>query len=883
VTTTPKPEVSIYACFERQVRTCPDRIALQTRSKTLTYAQLDADARRIASSLLERRVCDGARVAVLVEGPEILIPCLLGILKSGNVYVPLDPTYPPARIAYALEDSGAPIVLADAGTRTLAGAFATSGVELFDASAALAASDADRRTPPIVAPEDSVAYVIYTSGSTGEPKGVVQTHANLLEFVRNYTRPFSITPDDRFTLFYSPSFSASLMDIFGALLHGAALLPYPVKELGVGGLAEWLALERLTIFHAVPTLFRQFVESLHGKPASPTIRGIDLGGEPVTSADVSLFREHFADDCVLVNHYAATEVSVIAQHVVTKESEVERGILPVGRPAPGNAIAIVDDELREVPAGAAGQIVVRSAFLSPGYLNKLELTASAFRPDPADAGLRMYYTGDLGRLGADGVLEHLGRTDARVKIRGHSVEVAETEAVLLGLGDFREAAVVAREDEYGTPLLVAYVVPRQLPAPPVDELRARLRAVLPDFMVPARYVTLERLPVTPNGKLDRRALPEPGGERPDLGGSFTVPRDEIERSLASIWEDVLGVAPIGVDDNFFDLGGDSIRAVRMCASVRKTLETIVPQTALLRAPTIASFARIVRGEAEFSSDSALLTVQSGGAEDPIFLVHGLSGGILFSWDIARELGPDRPFYAIEGVPRADYVPGRVRIEDLASEYLDLVRTVRPNGPYTICGFSFGGLVAFEMARQLEGRGEEVAFLGLIDAHAPGYPKIHPLVRRVGEHYTALHEMPREEWPSYFAKRLRYVRSAIRNRIQRSEKQRESKTAPTTTQMYEAFRVAARTYAPSAYSGETHLFRADLRIPVRNPDPQHGWGTFVTGPLRVSPIPGHHLNCVREPNIAVLARTLADALRESERKSRTKEQGGVHATAHASLR
>jgi amino acid adenylation domain-containing protein len=882
VTITPEPEVSIHARFERQVISNPDRVALQTRTTTITYGELDARANRIANALLERGVCDGARVAVLVEGPEALIPCLLGVLKSGNVYVPLDPTYPPARIAYALEDSGAPLLLADHATRALADAFASASVEILDAGTTLLARDGDARLPLIVNSGDSFAYIIYTSGSTGAPKGVIQTHANLLEFVRNYARPFAITSDDRLTLFYSPSFSASLMDIFGALLHGASLLPYPVKALGIGGLAEWLAVERLTIFHAVPTLFRQFVESLYGQPASPTIRGIDLGGEPVISNDFDLFREHFADGCVLVNHYAATEVSVIAQQVLTKESEVARGILPVGRPANGNSVTIVDDEMREVPVGTAGQIVVHSSHLSVGYWNEPELTATTFRPDPANAARRLYLTGDLGRLGADGVLEHLGRTDARVKIRGHSVEVAETEAALLALGDFRETAVVAREDEYGTPQLVAYVVPKSLSAPKVDEVRTRLRAALPDFMVPAKYVTMERLPVTPNGKLDRRALPEPGCERPDLGGSFTAPRDEIERSLASIWEDVLGVHPIGVDDNFFDLGGDSIRAVRMCAMVRKTLETVVPQSALLRAPTIATFAAIARGESESSTDSALLTVQKGGAEPPVFLVHGLSGGILFSWDIARELGPERPFYAVEGVPRLDYIPGRVRVEDLATEYRDLIRTVRPNGPYTICGFSFGGLVAFEIAKQLIAQGEEVAFLGLIDAHAPGYPNVHPLVRRMGEHFTALYEMPREKWPTYFAKRLRFVRSAIRDRIGRPKDQKATTKRPRTSLMFEAFRIAARTYAPGVYPGETYLFRAKLRIPVRNPDPEHGWGPYVSGPLHVKPIPGHHLSCIREPNVAVLARAFADALLASERKSKTREPGGMHATAHAPL-
>src|SRR5215211_1595978 len=578
-------EHSVPDRFEKQADRFPNRIAVRTASREFTYEALNRTANRIAQAILAIDAEAQQRVALLLEQSDpLLVASILGILKAGKIYVPIDPSYPPARTTYVLEDSQAALIVTGSSNLSLARELAGNErhvLNVDEISPQLCDENPGLRVGP-----DSIAYIIYTSGSTGQPKGVIHTHRNLLRYIRNYTNSWRIRPSDRLTLFFSPSFSQSLMDIFSALLKGAALHPYDVKQEGLADLATWLIDGGITVFASVPTLYRHFLDNLTGKEEFPELRLIRLGGEPVSREIVARTRKHFPGR-VLLNQLAATEASMIAQYSVDGETEIGGSTVPAGYPVDGVEISLIDDTGAEVGFGQVGEIVVKSRYLSPGYWRKPGLTQAAFRSDPRGGGKRLYHTGDLGRLRSDGCLEFLGRKDSRVKVRGHSIEVAEIEAALFDLGNVKEVAVTALELGQGDLRLVAYVVPQNGSLPSVSSLRTALAQTLPDYMIPSTFVALPALPMTPNGKLDRRALPKPDEKRPDLESAYEAPRTPVEEVLAGIWEEVLGLEQVGVHDDFFELGGHSLLATRVISRLRDAFGLELLLRSLFEAPTVA--------------------------------------------------------------------------------------------------------------------------------------------------------------------------------------------------------------------------------------------------------------------------------------------------------
>jgi amino acid adenylation domain-containing protein len=581
-------EQSVPEMFEKQADKFPDRIAVRTASREFTYDALNRTANRIAQAILAADAEGEHRVALLLEQSHpLLAASILGILKAGKIYVPIDPSYPPARTTYVLEDSQAALIVTGSANLSLAHELAGNERDVLDVDE-IGPQLSDENPGPRAGP-NSIAYIMYTSGSTGQPKGVVHTHRNLLRYIRNYTNSWRIRPSDRLTLFFSPSFSQSLMDTFSALLKGAALHPYDVKQEGLADLATWLIDEGITVFDSVPTLYRHFLDNLTEREEFPELRLIRLGGEPVTREIVARTRKHFPRR-VLLNQLAATEASMIAQYPVDPETEIEGSTLPAGYPVDGVEVLLIDETGDEVGSGQVGEIVVKSRYLSSGYWRKPALTQAAFRADPHGGGKRLYHTGDLGRLRPDGCLEFLGRKDSRVKVRGHSIEVAEIEAALFDLGDAKEVAVTAQELGQDDTRLAAYVVPRRESLPSVSSMRAALAQTLPEFMIPSTFVSLPALPMTPNGKLDRRALPKPDEKRPDLESAYEAPRTQVEGVLASIWEEVLGLERVGVHDDFFELGGHSLLATRVMSRLRDAFGAELPLRSLFEAPTVAGLA-----------------------------------------------------------------------------------------------------------------------------------------------------------------------------------------------------------------------------------------------------------------------------------------------------
>ena len=518
------------------------------------------------------------------------------------------------------------------------------------------------------------------------------------------------------TLLSSLSYGASLLEIYSTLLNGAALYPFNVAEEGLSRLTDWLGREKLTVYHSVPTVWRQLIRGFSGKEDLCSLRVLRLGGDTLTTSDVELYRRHFPSSCTLFNSLNCSEAGLTRVYRVAGNQPPGERVIPVGYELDGKKISLLDEDGREVPYNDVGEIVIRSEFLSPGYWKNPELTSATFRPDPQIPGQRLCFTGDLGAILPDGCLLFKGRKDSKMKIHGINVETAQLDASLRLHPSVRDAVSVPDEDESGERYLVVYVVPQVDSGLTITELRRFLLDMLPVHMLSARFVFLDTLPLTPNGKVDRQALPRLTGDRPQIVQGFTAPRDQWERDLARICQTILGIDRIGVEDNLFDLGMDSLKAVRLATQIEKEFTKNIPPGTLLRSPTIAQLAGALRKETFSKSWSSLVPVQPGGSKLPFFWVHGdFSNAFL-----AGYVGPDQPLYALDHQSQDGSPALHVTVEAIAAHYLREMRSVQPSGPYFLGGYSFGGIIAFEMAHQIQKLGEKVAFLFLLDP--PGFTK-----------------------------------------------------------------------------------------------------------------------------------------------------------------
>jgi amino acid adenylation domain-containing protein len=582
-------EQSIPQRFEKIARRFPDRTAVESRQVRLTYSELNRAANRTAHAVLSQCKDNNRSVAVLMEHDTPVIGAILGALKAGKFYVPLDPSLPSARSKFIVDDARVEVIITNDKHLSLAQSLATPAGHLININ--------DIETFPTTDPPgnvrlDDLSWVIYTSGSTGKPKGVTQTHRNVLHFMMTYTNALHICAEDRLTLLYSFSVNGGAHDMFAALFNGAALCPYDLKADGFADLAPWLIDRNITIYHSVPTVFRQFAASLTGREDFARMRIVRLGGEPIYRRDVAFFKKHFPNDCFLVNRLGSSETGSLRMFFLDKETELRSNLVPVGYAVPDNEILLVDNAGAQV-AGEEGEIAVRTHYVSPGYWRRPDLTAKSFFPDPADKQEKIYHTGDLGRMLPDGCLLHLGRKDFFVKIRGYRVELEEIEMALLEFPGIRDVVVTAANNNSGDERLVAYLVAKTVTRPNISELRHFLTDKLPDYMVPATFVFLDTLPLTDTLKVDRKALPEPKPSRPEIAASYAAPRNSIEETLVKIWADVLDLDQVGIDDNFFDLGGHSLAATRVIARVLDTFSLRLPVKALFNSPTVAEMATII--------------------------------------------------------------------------------------------------------------------------------------------------------------------------------------------------------------------------------------------------------------------------------------------------
>jgi len=850
---------SIPERFAEVVERHPERPAVRYDGGEISYRALLDRARGVAALIREHAGDPPGAVAILVPQGIAQIVAILGVLQSGDWYVPLDLSLDTAHLHELIVRAEAKLVLATKPTHARAEAAARGVCAVGCVDGMLPPG---RRAESSAGPE-SLAYVYFTSGTTGAPKGVMDTHRNVIHNVQRYGRALGWTHMDQLTLVQAAHFSGAVSNVFGALLHGALLLPYDVERDGAGPpLARWLERERPTAFHSVPSLFRSVC--LDGEEY-PSIRTVRLEGDGAAPGDIERFNRHFTRGAQLVHGLGTTETGIAAQWFVRHGDPVPGSTVPVGRATAGMTLQVVDEGGVPVRAGEVGEIVVRSRHLAAGYCKDPERTAHAFSFDPADPVDRWYRTGDVGRMSADGVLEHLGRRDRQLKVRGQWVDGSAVESALACLPSVAEAAVTLERagDEN---LLAAYLVIAGAPAPDAVAMRRQLAEQLPAHAVPVRLYAIDRLPLGPHGKLDRGALsPARGRALADAAGD-APPRTEREHALVTIWKEVLRLERLGIHDRFIERGGDSLTAVTVALEIERRLGVTVPHAILAEAPTVAELAARLDGGKGLSERRARVPIQTAGSRPPLFCIHDLESEAFLFAPLARRLGPDQPVYALRP-PVGDLVRRMPRsIQSLAAIYMSEIHRIAPAGPYAIAGFCFGAVVALEVARQLREWDLETGLLALINVTAYDFPTLVSARARArfrsGWGARARYLMRKPNPLTWTARRLAGTAERVAGTaLLPMRLARLASDAPTTPSLVRASLFDAfRRHQPTPHAGAIELFVADENLPLYTDDPHEAWQGIATGPIAIHRLPRDGYAMLSEPDVARVAEILTARLR-----------------------
>ncbi|WP_449657896.1 amino acid adenylation domain-containing protein [Streptomyces chrestomyceticus] len=847
----PLPPVTLPELFAAQVARTPDAVAVVGERDTLSYAELDAWAQRLARALTGRGAGPERVVAVVLPRSVELVVALLAVLKSGAAYLPIDPALPAERIRLLLDEARPVYVLDDA-----------DGVRNPRPETAGTAR-------PVPLSPSHPAYVLYTSGSTGAPKGVVVPHAAVVNRLLGIQEEFGLEPSD-ICLYKAPAaFDASVWELFWPLTTGARIVvAAPDGHRDPAYLAALIREHAVTTVHFVPSMLRAFLDE-PGAARCTSLRRVQTGGEPLP-AELRDRATHLLG--APLNHlYGPTETTIHATtwscgrpSAAAPDTTAARPV-PIGRPVRNTRAYVLDAALGPVPPGATGELYLAGVQLARGYLARPGLTAERFIACPYGApGEQMYRTGDLARWTANGVLEFAGRADDQVKLRGFRIELGEIEAALSRHEDVAAAAVVLREDRPGEQRLVAYVVPAPETGPHPADLRRHAALHLPEFMVPAAVVVLAALPLTSSGKLDRRALPEPGG--PLTVTAKRPARTPEEEVLCGLFAEVLGLTGTGIDDDFFDLGGDSLAAIRLVRRIREAAGVELSVSDLFAAPTVSRLMDRLRLGVRGDAFDVLLPLRESGGLPPLFCVHP-AGGLSWAYTgLLRHLGPDRPVYGLQarGLARPETYP--TSMDELVTDYVRQLRSVRPTGPYHLLGWSFGGLAAHAIAVRLQAEGEKVAFLALLDSYPRDPEAAVPPVEERDVLATLLDFAGHgEDVTDAEQLRVEDVMEILRRGggpLADIEERRVGALADVFVNSAEL----ASAHAPGRFDGDLLHFTATAGRPDGAPTAAV-WEPFVTGRVRRYTVDcTHHAMCRPEP-LAEIGRVVAERLDGADRPRR----------------
>jgi aspartate racemase len=866
--------------FESQASTSPDAVAVLCGSEQISYGELSHRTDKLALHLQALGVKPNTLVGICVERSLDMIVGILGVLKSGAAYVPLDPAYPHERLSFILQDANIQVVVTQPKLfDTLADEIphVVCVGEVLSWSTQQAKASLKRE----VSVED-LAYVIYTSGSTGKPKGVMVTHENLSHFVEIASQVLDVTADDVYLQTASISYALSVRQLMVPLAHGATLVIADSEQMRDPLLLFQLIREQhISLIDMVPSFWRTCLQSLLALPweeqrmlLDNRLRRIVSIGEALLSDIPRDWRFKLGHNAGLVNIFGQTETTgVVATYPIPVVNKNEIETVPIGWSVPDTKLYILDANLQPVPAGETGELCVSSPCVARGYLNRPELTAQKFMQNPFDdtAGTRFYRTGDMARQRADGAIEFLGRSDFQVKIRGQRLELGEVEAVLLECPWVQACVVVAQGEHPDQKHLVAFIVPVAGQEPTALHVRQYMKQRVPDYMVPSTILFLDTFPLTPNGKLDRLALSNPAfvstiaakaqtraAKQATKEDGLPEAGNQIERTLVDIWQELLKVKQVGIHDNFFDLGGDSLDAASLLISIETTLGKRLSVSTLFKGPTIAQLAEAIGRNAASPSEAmpkgteSLIPIHVGESSKlPFFWLHGSD----FAY-VKPHLDPSQPFYCI--MP-SGLNEGEAILEDedaIAEHHLRAIQAQCPTGPYLLGGYCNGGKNAIAVALRLIERGYEVRLLALVDVPVPDRQRIEegerPIFGRVTEHIKR-----RRFWDvanEKFWDRFGRISSLLTNN---TYMQRFTKI----TQAHD--RVFKYYVMPRPFPGKIFLFTCQDQYEIAKDELDRRWGKLATQGIRQHIIPGNHTTMIRKPNIQTLGEKLKQAIAEAQ--------------------
>ena len=701
-------EQCVHSLFEIAAKRTPNRVAVECGGQSLTFAELNAKANRLAHHLRQSGVQPQSCVGIFLERSLDLIVGLLGVLKAGASYLPMDPSFPAERLAWMMEDAGISLLVTHA---LLVKDVSRAGMKTVCLDADWEAIEQQSSTDPCVPlPSSSLAYIIYTSGSTGKPKGVMIEHRSVVNFLLSMQEKPGFDENDVLVAVTTISFDIAALEVFLPLISGGKLVVAHRNEVIDGSaLLERISSSGATVLQATPATWKIMSEA--GWEKTPRLKML-CGGESLPRDLANNMLQRGAE---LWNMYGPTETTIWSS---TERVQPGSGPVLIGRPIANTQLYIVDEQLEPVPLGSIGELLIAGDGLSRGYRNRPDLTAERFIQTPfLETGTRAYRTGDQARFCPDGRVEILGRLDHQVKVRGYRIELGEIEQVLLQHEAIKDAVVVAQQEQDGNKRLVAYYIPVAGTRLQPGELAELLQKKLPDYMVPPWFVEMEAFPVTPNGKIDRKRFPKPEGITPETGSAFVEPEGELELQLADIWKKALKKQAIGANDNFFDLGGHSLLAAYVFAQMDRQIGVKLPLGILFQAPTIRQLA--ARVQEKSCSWKSLVAIQTRGDRPPLFLVHGAEGNVLLYKNLARKLGNNQPIYGLQsrGLDGSEKID--TKIEEMAAHYVEEIQGLQPKGPYFLGGYCLGGAIALEIAQQLRRAGESVALLAMLETYNMG--------------------------------------------------------------------------------------------------------------------------------------------------------------------
>ncbi len=860
--------MTVYDLIKQQFINKPDSAAISFGNKTLSYRQLDKEINQMVSYITASGVKKGDILGISVNRSIEMVITLLSIIKAGAIYIPLDPEFPAKRLKYMLEDSGCNFLITENSLKNLFNYFNGNIISVDDYKTH-PSTEIENETID----EKSVVYILYTSGSTGNPKGVQISHESLVNFLLSMQRTPGLSEKDTLLAITTLSFDISGLEVYLPLVTGAQLI-VASKEETRDGIMLLEKLKGVSVMQATPSTWKLLLES--GWNQKLNLKAL-CGGEAL-SRDLANKLLDKVDS--LWNMYGPTETTIWSSC-----SKVEPGdsFIPLGKPIANTQFYIVDKNNRFCPPGIAGELLIGGKGLSVGYFNRQELTNEKFIINPFDKEkkTRVYKTGDLVKLNPNKEIEFLGRIDSQVKIRGFRIELGEIESLIMQSDLVKDCTVVIKEFSDNDKKIVAFYLDKDIATSnnendslsadqkTIESLRSELKNKLPEYMIPSYFIKLDSFPLTPNNKVDRKALSNYDISNLLVRKTIAKAETNEEKIFVQIWENLLGIQNIGIDDNFFELGGHSILAAQMFTDFEKLTGKRIPLATLFTSQTIRELAEAARDKMTEEKWSSLVEIKSGGEEKaPLFLVHGAEGNILLYRDLANNLNSNRSVYGLQsrGLNGSDKMVESV--EEMAEDYIEAIKKVQPKGPYNIGGYCMGGTIAYEIAQQLKNRGDEVNSLFLIETYneclvANGNNpsnKTKDKLENIKFHFDNIKNLKGQDRTNFIKIKAETSFKRTTARISKVTTKfgvnldNEPETGQLTLSLRKLNDQAQISYIPETFNGKAVLLRPKVSF-TSEPDPKFGWGDYVKGDLKVYNLDVAPRGMLVEPFVKATARII----------------------------